>query len=54
MNPIEYSRLRSLTARELVALQRHGFIAARQRGSHHRKVELHTRRYEDEDGRLKV
>jgi predicted RNA binding protein YcfA (HicA-like mRNA interferase family) len=44
MNPIDYSRLRSLTARELVAaLQRHGFIPARQRGSHHR--------YEQPDGR---
>lgn len=44
MNPIDYSRLRSLTARELVAaLQRDGFIPARQRGSHHR--------YEHPDGR---
>ena len=44
MNPIDYSRLRSLTARELVAaLQRDGFIPARQRGSHHR--------YEHTDGR---
>ena len=44
MNPIDYSRLRSLTARELVAaLQRDGFTPARQRGSHHR--------YEHADGR---
>jgi predicted RNA binding protein YcfA (HicA-like mRNA interferase family) len=44
MNPIDYSRLRSLTARELVAaLQRQGFIPARQRENHHR--------YEHPDGR---
>ena len=44
MNRIDYSRLRSLTARGLVAaLQRDGFIPARQRGSHHR--------YEHPDGR---
>jgi predicted RNA binding protein YcfA (HicA-like mRNA interferase family) len=37
MNPIDYSRLRSPTAREPVAaLQRDGFISARQQGSHHR------------------
>lgn len=37
MNAIDYSRFRSLTARELVAaLQRDGFTLTRQRGSHHR------------------
>jgi len=44
MNPIDYSRLRSLTARELVAaLRRDGFKPGRGRGSHHR--------YEHPDGR---
>ena len=44
VNLIDDSRLRSLTARQLVAaLQRDGFIPARQRGSHHR--------YEHPDGR---
>jgi len=37
MNGIDYGRLRSLTARELVrALLQEGFFLARQRGSHHR------------------
>ena len=37
MNGVDYSRLRSLTAREIVAaLQRDGFTLTRQRGSHHR------------------
>src|SRR5437762_1713731 len=42
--PVDYSRLRSLTARELAAaLLRDGFSLARQRGSH--------RRYSHRDGR---
>ena len=37
MNGIDYGRLRSLTARELVrALLQEGFFLARQRDSHHR------------------
>lgn len=37
MSPIDYSKLRSLTAKTLVtALQRDGFTLIRQRGSHHR------------------
>lgn len=41
---VEYSRLRSLTARQLIAgLQRDGFSLVRQKGSH--------RRYRHPDGR---
>lgn len=37
MTGIDYSRIRSLTARELIAaLHRDGFTFLRQRGSHHR------------------
>ena len=37
MSSIDYSKLRSLTARELVrALLRDGFILTHQKGSHHR------------------
>jgi predicted RNA binding protein YcfA (HicA-like mRNA interferase family) len=44
MREIDYSRLRSLTARDLTrALQQEGFSLARQRGSHHR--------YQHRDGR---
>ena len=44
MNPVDYSLLRSLTARRLEkALTREGFRIARQRGSH--------RRYSHPDGR---
>ena len=44
MNSIDYSRLRSLTARRLIrALLDEGFFLARQRGSH--------RRYAHPDGR---
>ena len=41
---IDYSALHSLTARALIAaLQRDGFVFARQRGSHHR-YNHHNRR----------
>ena len=44
MNNVDYSRLRSLTARRLIrALLDEGFFLVRQRGSH--------RRYAHEDGR---
>lgn len=44
MSSIDFSRLRSLTARQIVnALERDGFILRRQRGSH--------RRYQHPDGR---
>jgi len=37
MNRIDYGKLGSLTARELIsALSKEGFIFTRQRGSHHR------------------
>lgn len=37
MNKIDYAKLGSLTARELIkALLKEGFIFTRQRGSHHR------------------
>ena len=37
MTEVDYSRIRSLTAREIIAsLHRDGFTLLRQRGSHHR------------------
>jgi len=43
MNDIDYSPLRSLTARELCrALEHDGFTLARQRGSHQRYTHLGT------------
>ena len=45
MTPIDYRKLRSLTARRLVrALQRDGFVLDRQRGSHQHYVHPDGRR----------
>ena len=45
MNKIDYGKLGSLTARELIkALLKEGFIFTRQRGSHHRYHHLDGRR----------
>jgi len=45
MSAIDYGKLRSLTARELVrALERDGFYRKRQRGSHHRYAHADGRR----------
>lgn len=45
MNRIDYSRLRSLTAGDVIrALTRDGFDFARQRGSHHRYTHPDGRR----------
>ena len=45
MSAIDYSKLRSLTARELIRALRHeGFSSVRQRGSHHRYAHRDGRR----------
>jgi len=45
MNPINYAKLRSLTARQLLsALERDGFQLRRRRGAHHRYVHADGRK----------